>query len=75
MAMMAIMASATSTMVTPRSRSREWQVRLNFRIAGGFMPFAQFSFIATDAAVIVVGKTVDLPKRLATLPNRHAKAY
>ena len=72
MAMMAIMASATSTIVTPRSPWRERQVGPNLRIAGVFMPWIQFSFIATDAALMVLGNPVDRPKRLATLPNRQA---
>ena len=91
MAMIATMASATSTMVTPRSRwpeieetedereendpekdDREDDIKRSLRINGRFMPFAQFSFIATDTAVIVGGNNVDLPSRLATLPNLHA---
>ncbi len=35
------------------------------------MPFLQFSFIATEAAVIEVGSAVVEPKTLATRPNRH----
>lgn len=68
-AMMATIAIATSTMVTPCSRRSDWHVWLNLRKASGFMS-VQFSFIATDVAVIVVGRNVDAPKRLATFPNR-----
>jgi hypothetical protein len=41
MAMMATMAIATSTIVTPRSR-REGPVQRNLRIAGGFIIVYQF---------------------------------
>jgi hypothetical protein len=39
-------------------------------MAGGFMLF-QFSFIATAAALIVVGRALEPPMRVATLPKRH----
>ncbi len=44
-----------------------------FLIATFFM--AQFSFIAIAEAVIVVGKLIARPKRLAVRPNFHWYAY
>lgn len=36
------------------------------------MKSTQFSFIATEVAVIVVGNAVEAPRTLAMLPNLHA---
>ena len=76
MAMIATIANATRIIVTPCSCRREhkpcdWLEPCS-RITGDFMTFAQFSFMATATAVIVGGNSVDLPRRLATLPNLQA---
>ena len=80
MAMMEIMASATRIMVTPRSprlagRSVRDLRTSDLRIRGDLMIGLQFSFMATAAAVICVGREAAEPSRLATLPNRHGYAY
>ena len=73
-AMMATMATATSTMVTPRSRG-ERGARCEISGLRAVSSAFQFSFIATAVAVIMLGSVEVAPIRLATRPNFQEYAY
>jgi hypothetical protein len=70
MAMIATIARATSTMVTPRSPWR-WVGKWDRGNASRFIADSQFSFMATAVTVIVGGNSGVDPNRLAAPPNLH----
>src|SRR3954469_8660024 len=69
--MMATIARATKTIVTPRSLA--YCAVRDCRISGVFM--IQFSFIETAKTEILGGRTVFRPRRLAARSNFQGYAY